>query len=122
MLGFQYAKYMSYLYAPENSMCVYAVLRTAAVHHGGAWVTVVACCMAANTEREKNDDNDWFIQILTANQTVNLLENETINTVYQHFYNFKQLSQSHIGSESRRLFNQKNFAWKHENWNVVCAS
>lgn len=40
----------SYLYASEDSMCVNAILRAAAVHHGGAGVTVVACCMAANTE------------------------------------------------------------------------
>lgn len=74
-----------YLYAPEDSMCVYAVLCAAAVHHGGAGVTVVACCMAANTEQEKSDDGDLFIQMRTAKWTVNLLESEKIDTVVQHF-------------------------------------
>lgn len=40
----------SYLYSPEDSMSVYAVLCATAVHHGGAGVAVVACCMTANTE------------------------------------------------------------------------
>lgn len=42
----------SYLYSPEDSMCVYAVLRAAAVYHRGAGVTVITGCVAANTDRE----------------------------------------------------------------------
>lgn len=67
----------SYLNAPEDAVSVYAVLCAAAVHHRGAGVTVVACCMAANTERET-----------------------------RLFRTGEHLCQTHIGSQRRKLFNQ----------------
>lgn len=51
--------WFSYLYASEDSVCVDAVLRAAAVQHGRAGVTVVAGCMAAKTQRERSS-NDSF--------------------------------------------------------------
>ena len=60
-------------------MCVYAVLCAAAVHHGRAGVTVVACRVAANTERERRVMT-VILQSLRANQKVNLRESEENHT------------------------------------------
>lgn len=98
----------SYLYAPEDSMGVYAVLCAAAVHHGGAGVTFVACCMAANTEKRGVTDLHYSYNKKRKSRHSTLLQS------------FEQLSQSHVGVKSRQLLNRTFSTPKYQNWKVVC--